>query len=270
METARNLADDAFAGTAAAYLRYRPPYPKPLLDDLLARAGTPEQGLLVDLACGPGRLALDLAPRVASVVAIDLEPEMIEAGRAEAERRGIGNVEWRIGRAEAAEIAAGSADLITIGEAFHRLDQRRIAECAMDWSKPGGVLATMGTEGLLAGGETWKQTVAEVARRWMARAFPEGWGAGRRDAALGAEGSAEMLRRAGFTEVESFEFSEPRGWSFEAILGYLRSTSVCSEKALGADGPAFEAELRAALAPAPGEVFRETLKASYTFARKPG
>jgi SAM-dependent methyltransferase len=270
MKTARNLRADAFSGTAEAYLRHRPPYPTSLLEDLLARAGAREDGVAVDLACGPGRIALDLAPRLGRVVAIDLEPEMIAVGRAEAARRGLGNIDWRVGRAEEAQMAPRSVDLIAIGEAFHRLDQRRIAERAMNWLKPGGALATMGTEGLLAGGGPWKAQVAEVVRRWMAKAFPEGWAQGRADAALGPEGAAEVLRRAGFVEVETRSFCEPHDWSFEGIVGYLRSTSVCSERALGAQGPGFEAELRAALAADHDRVFRETLRASYTFARKPG
>ena len=49
---------DAFAGTATYYARYRVPYPAALLQDLLARAGLTGAGRLLDLPCGPGRIAL--------------------------------------------------------------------------------------------------------------------------------------------------------------------------------------------------------------------
>jgi len=126
MNTPSNLRSDTFLGTARAYLRYRPPYPKVLLDDLLARAAAPGMSVLLDLACGPGRVALDLATSFDRVSAIDLELEMIEVGKQEAAHRGIGNVTWLVGRAEDLTLAPSSVDLITIGEAFHRLGQGMI------------------------------------------------------------------------------------------------------------------------------------------------
>jgi SAM-dependent methyltransferase len=265
-----NLRPEAFAGTARAYLRYRPPYPRALLDYLLANVGAPRSGALLDLACGPGRVALDLAGAFGTVWAIDLEPEMIEVGKADATRRGIGHVAWLVGRAEDLELAPGSVDLITIGEAFHRLDQAVIADKALNWLKPGGCLATLGTEDILDGREPWQAAVAEVARRWMARAFPAGWARGRPDAELGPGAAERVLARAGFVDVESRSFQEPREWSAEAVVGYLKSTSVCSEKALGDDFAAFEADVRAALAREPGAgLFHEDLRCSCTLGRKP-
>src|SRR5262245_17538268 len=106
-----NFRADAFAGTAEAYARFRTPYPPAMLDDLLVRA-SPERGGLLDLATGPGRIALDLAPRFRRVVAVDLEPEMIAVAQRRAEGRGIRNVEWRVGRAEGVEAPPESFDLI--------------------------------------------------------------------------------------------------------------------------------------------------------------
>src|SRR5450432_3834884 len=101
-----NLLPDAFAGAAAAYVRYRPPYPKALLNEVLMRAGVARHGMLLDLACGPGRVALDLAGAFETVWAVDLEPEMIEVGRQAATRRGAGNITSLVGRAE--DLAAPS------------------------------------------------------------------------------------------------------------------------------------------------------------------
>ena len=264
MTTAPNLRADAFAGTAAAYLRYRPPYPAALLTDLLARAARPPDAALLDLASGPGRLALDLAASFDEVWAIDLEPEMVAVGAEAAVRRGIVNIRWSVGRAEDALVAPNTVDLITIGEAFHRLDQALILERALVWLKPGGCLAILGTDGVLVGGEPWKVAAAGVAQRWMAT----GWALGRADADLAPGAPERRMRQAGFTDVESRAFVEPRAWSFEEIVGYLHSTSVCSEKALGEDAPIFEADLRAALAGA-GGVFHEDFRSGYSIGRKP-
>jgi|SRR5579872_885368 len=270
MSTPANLLPGAFAGAAAAYARYRPPYPKPLLDDLLARAASPPEGALLDLACGPGRVALDLAGSFRTVWAIDLEPEMIEVGKQAAAARGIGNVSWFVGKAEDLGAPPDTFDLITIGEAFHRLDRALIARRALGWLKPGGCLATMGADGILAGQEPWQKTVAELARRWMAKAFPGGWGVARPGEDVGPGSEARALREAGFVDVTDHAFREPRDWTFEAITGYLQSTSVCSRKALGGDFAAFEAELRAVLQdPADTQAFHETMTWGYTLGRKP-
>ncbi len=221
MTTPPNLASDAFAGAAAAYARFRPPYPRVLLRELVAQAGVQPDGRLLDLACGPGRVALDLAAAFASVWAIDLDPGMIEAGRSQAAERGIGNISWLTGRAEDLAAPNGAFDLITIGEAFHRLDQRAIAERALTWLRPGGCLATLGTEGVLDGREPWQRAAAAVARRWMAVAFPGGWGAALPGAVTGQDGVERLLREAGFVDVGSRSFGEPRDWSFDQIVGYL-------------------------------------------------
>ncbi|HEV2364712.1 MAG TPA: class I SAM-dependent methyltransferase [Caulobacteraceae bacterium] len=258
-----NLAARAFGGTAQAYLRYRQPYPKALLDELLQRASADGQGVLVDLACGPGRVALAIAGAFERVIAIDLEPEMIAVGREEAARRGIANIDWRVGRAEDADIAAGSIDLVTIGEAFHRLDQGVVARRALSWLKGGGLIAILGTESLPTGADPWLETARSLSRRWADRAFPQGWA----ERAAGAEADPERaLARAGFAAIESRAFEEPRTRSFEEVLGYFRSTSICSEQALGPDFPAFAAELRAALA---GDRFEERFRSGYTLGRKP-
>jgi trans-aconitate 2-methyltransferase len=51
--------------------------------DLLARVGARDPGLIVDLGCGPGTLTRSLAKRwpLASIVALDSSPEMVQAAR---------------------------------------------------------------------------------------------------------------------------------------------------------------------------------------------
>jgi SAM-dependent methyltransferase len=262
---APNLRPEAFRGTAEAYVRYRPLYPQALLRDLLVTARIPERAVLVDLASGPGRIALDLAASFEAVIAIDQEPEMVAIGREEAARRGVANVSWSVGRAEEAERPAASVDLITIGEAFHRLDQEKILHLALAWLKPGGCLATMGPQGFFEGEESWKRRLAKVARMW----FPAGAAEGRLGAELGPQGPERAIRRTGFVEVATHEFAVTRELSFDEIAGYLRSTSVCSERVLGEKLPMFLDELRQALGEAPEALFRETTRWSYTLGRKP-
>jgi SAM-dependent methyltransferase len=173
-KTPARFSHDAFAGTAAAYVRYRLPYPPALLAHLVARLAPTKTGRLLDLGCGPGRVALDLAPKFAEVWAIDLEPEMVAVGPAEAERRRVNNVRWLVGAAEALEAPAGTFDLVTAGEAFHRFDQRLVTARILKWLRPGGALAIMGGEGAINGDVPWQLAAQLVVRRFTDRPSPLG------------------------------------------------------------------------------------------------
>ncbi len=261
---------DAFAGTASYYARYRAPYPNALIEDLTKRSGITGEGRLLDLACGPGRVALSLASRFREVWAIDLEPEMIEVGRQEAEQRRIGNIRWMVGKAEELEAESASFELITIGEAFHRLDQWHIAKQALRWLSSGCFLATIGCYNIRSGTETWKRIVSDTVGKWVNRK-----GGREKDSMLpepgrGPDHSQLVLKEAGFEEVFNYSFVEPHVWTVDSVIGNLFSTSVCSKKVLGGRVGAFQADLKdALLAHDAGGKYPENLRCGYTLGRKP-
>ena len=266
-EFSANLSPAAFAGVAEDYARYRPPYPHALLEDLLRRS--PARAMLLDLACGPGRVALQCAPLFEEVWALDSEPEMLAVGQALATERGISNISWLVGRAEELEAPGSSFDLITIGEAFHRLDQSVVLKCALRWLRPDGWLAVLGSDGILQGTQPWQRRVGELARDWTRDVFPDGWATGRPGAAVGPGAQAQAMHEAGFCEVSSQTFRLPWEWTVENVLGYLRSTSVCSPAVLGDRHPAFEAAVKSALLELhPDGAFPETLEFGYTVGRR--
>ena len=239
---------DAFAGTASYYARYRAPYPNALIEDLTKRSGITGEGRLLDLACGPGRVALSLASRFREVWAIDLEPEMIEVGRQEAEQRRIGNIRWMVGKAEELEAESASFELITIGEAFHRLDQWHIAKQALRWL----------SSGLLSGHDRVLQHQkwdGDVETNRLGHGKGNGWnrkGGREKDSMLpepgrGPDHSQLVLKEAGFEEVFNYSFVEPHVWTVDSVIGNLFSTSVCSKKVLGGRVGAFQADLKDAL-----------------------
>jgi len=51
---------DLYLGTALAYARHRPPYPVPLINHIIRTAVVSPPGKFLDLACGPGTLAIPL------------------------------------------------------------------------------------------------------------------------------------------------------------------------------------------------------------------
>jgi SAM-dependent methyltransferase len=229
----------AFAGTATYYARYRPPYPDEFLSDLRSHAGTTGHGSLLDLACGPGRVAIPMAPYFKSVLAVDVEPEMIAVAERDASRRGVTNIAWLVERAEDLQLPSRSLELITIGEAFHRLDQDRILERALGWLRRRGSLATLGGEPVWRGKEEWKRVLVEVVNEWTGHSLGDpnegGWG-----------GPSDALRAAGL-EVKERELVVEQIWTCDSIIGFMLSTSIASRRVLGDKADRFEADLRGAL-----------------------
>jgi ubiquinone/menaquinone biosynthesis C-methylase UbiE len=258
---------NAFAGTAEDYARYRPPYPAALLERL--RSLAPGKAQLLDLASGPGRIALAIAAWFDDVLAVDIEPDMLATGRRLADQGGITNITWREARAEDLDLPASSFDLITIGEAFHRLDEARVLDSAHRWLKPGGILATMGGTNVLRGSEAWQLKVFDVAERWTRDAFPRGWAS----ALPGSTSDPTLLRtmfeRHGFVDIADYQFVCEYEWTIDHVLGYLRSMSICSPAILGTRRADFEAAVRSALTDLnPEGVFTDALEFGLTVMRR--
>ena len=68
--------------------------------------------VVLDVCCGPGTMALDMAPYVAHVTGLDLTPAMLDQARAaQIEARGD-NVAWREGDVYALPFADGAFSLV--------------------------------------------------------------------------------------------------------------------------------------------------------------
>ena len=237
---------DTFSGTASYYARFRLPYPNALIEQLLAeRRGTSREESLLDLACGPGRLTLPLALSFRAVLAVDLESEMIEQARQDALRRGVTNVRWRVGKVEDLELAAQSLGMVTIGEAFHRVDQRRVLENGQRWLRPGGTFVVLGGTSRFDPSLPWQRVTAGVVQKWTG--LPNVPYVSQEFIAETVKQCEDQLNDRGFKNVASHRFSLRHTWTKESIVGYLFSTSFCSRRALGDKADAFAADLKDSL-----------------------
>lgn len=83
----------------------------PLGPILVAAAGVGAGHRVLDVAAGAGNAALAAAAAGADVVAADLTPELLDAGRREAARRGL-TLDWREADAEALPFDDGAFDVV--------------------------------------------------------------------------------------------------------------------------------------------------------------
>jgi SAM-dependent methyltransferase len=107
----------------------------------LVRACAIAPGMRVlDVAAGSGNVALRAAEAGATVVAADLTPENLAAGRRAAEARGL-DVEWVEADAEALPFADASFDVVTssVGAMFAP-DHHAVADELLRVCRPGGAI----------------------------------------------------------------------------------------------------------------------------------
>jgi len=69
---------------------------------------------VIDVGCGDGRMALGCAPHAAEVVGIDPDPDAIRSARARARELGIGNVEFKVGVAQALPFSDEHFDVVIL------------------------------------------------------------------------------------------------------------------------------------------------------------
>ena len=253
----------SFNSTAEFYSRYRVPYPESLVVHLKADADLGCDSLVLDLATGPGRLALALAPLVREVVAVDLEPEMLEEGKRLGRRKGITNVQWVHARAEDLALAPGSVDLVTIREAFHRLDQHLVLQRIGQWLRDDASVALVGCFGVWHGPYAWQESLRHALSGWT-KVRPDASPAAPR----GKVHDTRHLIEAGFSGVVNREFIESHTWTRDGILGHLHSTSRFSLSALGDEREDFERAVLGALGPEESSRFPQEVSCGYTIGWK--
>jgi SAM-dependent methyltransferase len=263
---------DLFRGTARAYDQFRPPYPQTLIDHLARTCSAEGMGTQLDLACGTGQLAFALRRHFRETWAVDLEPDMITVVRDKARTAALAGMRTLIAPAEDLTAPAGAFRLVTIGNAFHRMQRDTVAANVFRWLEPGGWLALVWGGSPWDGGQPWQAAMNGVMGRWGKRVaalggdrIPAGY-----EQARQARPDLEILRAAGFEVTDSATFRHEHEWTPDSVAGYLSSTSVLSAAALGELAPAFGADLRRELAPwsVPGAL-RQEVRFECELARRP-
>jgi SAM-dependent methyltransferase len=149
-----------------------------LKDEILDRARPTVEDRAVDIGTGTGLLALPLAERVASVLAVDISPGMIEHLGAVVAGRNLANLRPVVASAVSLPLESEAVDLAVSNYCFHHLGKagkRRSLEEVFRVLTPGGrlVFGDMMFSWSLGGRRDRRVVASKVAA--MARRGPAGF-----------------------------------------------------------------------------------------------
>lgn len=170
---------------------------------------------LLDIGCGPGTLTADLAEAVSpgSVVAIDLEPVVVEEAAGHARGRGMDNISFLAGDFRRAVLSPATFDVVHAHQVLQHLADPVGALAAMArLAKPGGIVAVRDSDyGAFtwapadAALDRWREIYSAVARRNGAEPDAGRW--------LLSWARSAGLDGAGYgSSTWTFATAEDRGW----------------------------------------------------------
>jgi ubiquinone/menaquinone biosynthesis C-methylase UbiE len=119
----KDLIRDRFTRTVTAFADYAVSYRAQFADALARLVSAKPTDRVVDLACGPGTLALQFARQARWVCGVDLTPAMLDRARRTARTENLGNVAFAIGDAQSLPIATGSLDIAVTSYSLHHMPE---------------------------------------------------------------------------------------------------------------------------------------------------
>ena len=108
-----------FGRQADAYERMASVVDAAGLRRLASLSGATREQRALDVACGPAFLTMELAAQCRDVVGVDGTDVFVAHARAQASRRGLGNVRFVLGDVERMPLADGAFDVATCRAAMH-------------------------------------------------------------------------------------------------------------------------------------------------------
>jgi trans-aconitate methyltransferase len=231
----------SFAGrTADHYARYRPGYPRPVLDRLVEDLGLTADSTVLDLGCGTGLLTVPLGERVRLAVGADPEPDMLR----HAQR--TPNTVWLVAADHDLTTLAQlfRPDAITIAQALHLMDVDTVLTGAAQLLAPGGRLAIIANGVPLWQQDTeWSRVLLRhVQARYGAQVGRAGCGTSEADRAT----YRTHLERHGYTDIVASAITSEHALETDDIVGGFFS-ALDPEQVEALAGTAFERDLRAEL-----------------------
>ncbi len=204
---------DHFSGHAELYRDARPVPPADWFDWLAQQA--PDRGLAWDAGCGNGQASVGLAAHFARVVATD--PSAAQIAQAAAHPR----IDYRVEPAEHSTLAAGSASLIGVSQAYHWFDRAAFHAEVRRVAKPGALVAISAY-----GNCSVSRAVDAVERHLYTDTLGPDWPPERALVDAGYAGLPFPYQR-----VDAPSFMLRADWNLAQFLAYLRSWSATQRHA---------------------------------------
>lgn len=117
----KQLIRDRFTSTVQAFGDYAVTYRAQFADTLAQLVSAGPSDRVVDLACGPGTLALQFARQVRWVCGVDLTPAMLARARSTAQAEGLRNLAFTISDAQVLPFDDGSLDISVTSYSLHHM-----------------------------------------------------------------------------------------------------------------------------------------------------
>ncbi|WP_395677374.1 class I SAM-dependent methyltransferase [Inquilinus sp.] len=154
-----------FRTAAAYYLQGRPAYADGLFPRIARTCGLGPDHRVMDLGCGPGQIAVALAPFAGEVVGMDPEPEMLAVAADLAERAGV-RVTWHQGSSYDLGPQLGRFRLVTMGRSFHWMDRVETLRRFDGMIDPGGAVVLVHDDHPKVPDNRWVKPYHELLERY--------------------------------------------------------------------------------------------------------
>ncbi|EST19276.1 class I SAM-dependent methyltransferase [Streptomyces roseochromogenus] len=262
-----------FEGTAPYYERGRLPYAPGLVSLLAEVLAADGQGRLLDVGCGPGTVAVPLAPLFREVVGVDPDAGMIAEAASRATAAGLGaRTRWVRMRAEELPGGLGRFDVAVFAQSFHWTERERVAKTVRGMLRPAGVLvhvADLKNDSRTVDGLPYPavpyRDIEELVKRYLGPVRRAGRGLLPQGT---AGGEAAILADAGFQGPQRYVV--PGGQELrrtvDDVVAWTFSMSYSAPHLFGHRREAFETDLCRLLAQAsPAGLFSECAPSTEVF-----
>ena len=239
------MTPDASIDSASThYSALRPRYPASFLDELCRRADRHPGSPVLDLATGPGTIAIELGKRGLDVIAVDPNREMLKQGEINARKAGVQpRILWRTGDVDHLPSEAVDIALTTIGDDFRRMPRGTVLRHLHKITRPGGSVALLTHRWEGYAQPPWQEVVEAVRVRHLGpRVHDEPTG---EFTHVEPQGHEEIFLASPFHVTSHTTAHYPVRTTVDALITW--QLNQVADSALGARRDVWEADLRRSL-----------------------